>query len=324
MSKNLDFSKELIGRRALITGGTRGIGAAIAQRMLDAGAKVVVTARSRGETSPAGAVFVAGDVATAAGVKAIAAGALDALGGLDILVNNAGGARGFPHGTASIPDEEWQAGFDLNLFAAIRLTNALLPALHQSKGSAIVNISSGGATMAVGTVAHYFAAKAALNAYSRTLAIELAPSKIRVNVVSPGPVTTPGSREFSDALGVPPDLFAKEIPLGHYGAPDPQRRRRYDGALIRRDRCRLPTSSGMSLNSRTFVAALTTHRRQAADEGHGWPPGLARAELHGARRRVGSLRFRASGIVRRLDAVPWAACEHVNEQHSRLPRESQG
>ena len=220
MSNKLDFSKELIGRRALVTGGTRGIGAAIAQRLLDAGAKVVVTARSRGETSPAGAAFVAGDVASASGVKTIADGALEALGGLDILVNNAGGASGFPQGTVSIPDEEWQAGFALNLFAAIRLTNALLPALRESKAGAIVNISSGAARMSIGAVAHYCAAKAALNSYSRTLALDLAPSKIRVNVVSCGPVATPGSREFSDALGVPPDFFAKDIPLGRYGAPE--------------------------------------------------------------------------------------------------------
>jgi NAD(P)-dependent dehydrogenase (short-subunit alcohol dehydrogenase family) len=126
----------------------------------------VVTARSRGEALPAGAAFVSGDVASASGVKAIAAGALDALGGLDILVNNAGGANGFP-GTASIPDDAWQASFALNLFAAIRLTNALLPALRESKAGAIVNISSGAATMAVGAVAHYGAAKAALNSYSR-------------------------------------------------------------------------------------------------------------------------------------------------------------
>ena len=220
MSSKLDFSKELVGRRALVTGGTRGMGAAIAQRLLDAGAKVVVTARSRGEALPAGAAFVAGDVASASGVKAIAAAALDALGGLDILVNNAGGASGFPQGTASIPDEEWQASFALNLFAAIRLTNALLPALRASKAGAIVNISSGAAMMSIGAVAHYCAAKAALNSYSRTLAIDLAPSKIRVNVVSPGPVTTPGSRAFSDAMGAPPDLFAKDVPLGRYGSPE--------------------------------------------------------------------------------------------------------
>lgn len=220
MSNKLDVSKEFIGRRALVTGGTRGIGAAIAQRLLDAGANVVVTARSRGESLPAGAAFVAGDVATAAGVQAISAGTLQALGGLDILVNNAGGASGFPQGVASIPDEDWQSAIALNLFAAIRLTHALLPALRESKAGAIVNISSGAATMSVGAIAHYAAAKAALNSYSRALAIDLAPHKVRVNVVSPGPVSTPGSREFSEALGAPPDLFAKEIPLGRYGAPE--------------------------------------------------------------------------------------------------------
>ena len=126
MSNKLDFSKELIGRRALVTGGTRGIGVAIAQRLLDAGAKVVVTARSRGEASPGGAAVVAGDVASASGVKAIAAGALDALGGLDILVNNAGGANGFPcRAPRPSRTRSGRPAFALNLIAAIRLTNAL-------------------------------------------------------------------------------------------------------------------------------------------------------------------------------------------------------
>lgn len=224
MSSILDFSKELVGRRALVTGGTRGIGAAIVQRLLDAGAKVVVTARSRGEAMPAGAVFVAGDVTTVEGVKAIAAEALGALGGLDILVNNAGGGRPFAAGTASIPDEEWQACFALNLFSAIRLTNALLPALRESKAAAIVNISSTAATMPFPAFAHYCAAKAALDTYSRTLALEVGPSGIRVNVVSPGPVTTPGGDEtrkaFSDATGAPADAFAQYVPLGRLGTTD--------------------------------------------------------------------------------------------------------
>jgi NAD(P)-dependent dehydrogenase (short-subunit alcohol dehydrogenase family) len=224
MSRKLDFSKELIGRRALVTGGTRGMGAAIAQRLLDAGAKVVVTGRSRGEATPAGATFIAGDVASLEGVKAIAAGALGALGGLDILVNNAGGASPFPGGAASIPDEEWQTSFELNLFAAVRLTKAVLPALLESKGGAIVNISSNAARMPFGPFAHYCAAKAALDMYSRALALDLGPKGIRVNVVSPGPVITPGGDEarksFSDATGAPADVFAQAVPLGRLGSPD--------------------------------------------------------------------------------------------------------
>jgi NAD(P)-dependent dehydrogenase (short-subunit alcohol dehydrogenase family) len=223
MSSKLDFSKELIGRRALVTGGTRGIGAAIAQRLLDAGAKVVVTGRSRGEATPAGATFIAADVSSVEGVEALAKAVL-ALGGLDILVNNAGGARPIAEGTASIPEKEWKASFELNLFAAVRLTNAVLPALRESKASAIVNISSNAARMPFGPFAHYCAAKAALDMYSRALALDLGPKGIRVNVVSPGPVITPGGDEarksFSDATGAPADVFAQAVPLGRLGSPD--------------------------------------------------------------------------------------------------------
>ncbi|MET0287718.1 MAG: SDR family oxidoreductase [Polyangiales bacterium] len=223
MSSKLDLSRELTGRRALVTGGTRGIGAAIAQRLLDAGARVVVTARSRGD-APAGAIFVAGDVSTAEGVNAVAKEALAALGGLDILVNNAGGGRSFPEGTASITDQEWQSSFALNLFAAVRLTNAVLPALRASKAAAIVNLSSTAATMPFPAFANYCAAKAALDMYSRTLAVELASSGIRVSVVSPGPVKTPGGeatrKELSDALGTDGDTFEQYVPLGRYGTPD--------------------------------------------------------------------------------------------------------
>jgi NAD(P)-dependent dehydrogenase (short-subunit alcohol dehydrogenase family) len=223
MSSKLDLSGEFIGRRALVTGGTRGIGATIAQRLLDAGARVVVAGRARSSETPAAATFVAGDVRTVEGVNAIASAALQALDGLDILVNNAGGSRGFPAGSATIPDEQWQDVFALNLFSAVRLINAVLPALHDSKAAAIVNISSTVATMGAGSgpFAHYGAAKAALDAYSRTLAVELAPSGIRVNVVTPGPVSTVSAnelrKEFSDAMGAPADVFAEFVPLGRYG-----------------------------------------------------------------------------------------------------------
>ncbi len=221
MSNKLDLAKELIGRRALVTGGSRGIGAAIAQRLLDAGTQVVVAARISNDDTPAGATFVSGDVATSEGVEAIATKALAALGGLDILVNNAGGGRAFLEGSWTIPDKEWHDSFALNLFAAIRLTNAVLPALRTSKAAAVVNISSVAATMPFGPFAHYGAAKAALNYYSRTLAMELAPSGIRVNVVSPGVISTPGSAEFAKTTpGFSSDDWVRNIPLSRIGAPE--------------------------------------------------------------------------------------------------------
>lgn len=221
MSNTLDLSKELVGRRALVTGGSRGIGAAIAQRFLDAGAKVAIAARTRNDDTPAEATFVPGDVTTSEGVEAIAKKATAALGGLDILVNNAGGGRAFLQGSWTIPDQVWRDGFALNLFAAIRLTNAVLPALRASKAAAIVNISSAAATMPFGPFAHYGAAKAALEYYSRTLAVELAASGIRVNVVSPGVISTPGSDEFARTTpGFSPDAWLQHIPLGRIGATE--------------------------------------------------------------------------------------------------------
>jgi NAD(P)-dependent dehydrogenase (short-subunit alcohol dehydrogenase family) len=228
MSNKLDFSKELIGHRALVTGGSRGIGAAIAQRLLDAGAKVVVRGaggvcgpRPPPHDTPAAATFVSGDVTTSDGVQGIATKALAALGGLDILVNNAGGGRAFLGGSWTIPDKEWHDNFELNLFAAIRLTNAVLPALRASKAAAVVNISSAAATMPFGPFAHYGAAKAALEYYSRTLAMELAPSGIRVNVVSPGVISTPGSAEFAKTTpGFSSDDWLRNIPLGRIGATE--------------------------------------------------------------------------------------------------------
>lgn len=224
MLNKLDLSKELAGRRALVTGGTRGIGAAIAQRLLDAGASVVVTARSRNEASPAAATFVAGDLGTEKGAKAVASEALRVLGGLDVLVNNAGGAQAFPKGSETITDEAWQDAFALNLFAATRLSNALLPALRESGSGSIVNISSTAATMPFGPFAHYCAAKAALDMYSRTLAMEVAASGVRVNVVTPGPVVTPSAdelrKEFVESLGLAPDAWLSYVPLGRLGLPE--------------------------------------------------------------------------------------------------------
>jgi NAD(P)-dependent dehydrogenase (short-subunit alcohol dehydrogenase family) len=213
---------EFAGKRAVVTGGSRGIGAAIVQRLLDGGATVVATARDVTDETPKAATFVKGDVSTLAGVRTFAAAALDVLGGVDIVVNNAGAARAHLGGISTIPDEEWLDALDLNYLSAVRLNNTLLPALREAgAGGVIVNISSVAALTPAPPLAHYGAAKAALNAYSKALATELAPAGIRVTTIVPGNVLTPGAdkirQDIGDAIGVSLTDMTAGVPLGRPG-----------------------------------------------------------------------------------------------------------
>ncbi|MBY8340992.1 SDR family oxidoreductase [Streptomyces spinosirectus] len=216
--------RELAGKRALVTGGSRGIGAAVVRQLLDAGAEVLTTARSATSAAPQGAAFVQADVRTQAGAQALAAVARETLGGVDILVHNAGGAR--PHKVASaIPDEEWQDAMDLNFLASVRLDALLVPGMRDQGSGMIVHVSSAAVLTPVGPFLHYTAAKAALENYSRGLALELAPAGIRVNTVSPGRVTTPGGEatreQWAQLSEAPAQVNADDTtPLGRDGLPD--------------------------------------------------------------------------------------------------------
>lgn len=141
VKENVPENRELAGKRALVTGGTRGIGAAIVRRLLEAGAEVITTARSATGPAPEGAGFVQADVRTLAGAEALAGAALEALGGVDILVHNAGGARPHKDGLV-IPDEEWLDTLNLNLLASVRLNSLLVPGMRERRSGAIVHISS--------------------------------------------------------------------------------------------------------------------------------------------------------------------------------------
>lgn len=182
---------ELAGQRVLVTGASRGIGAAVVQRLSAAGAEVVGVARSAPAAVPANVQFVAGDVRTQAGVQAIADAALQRLGGIDVIVNNASASRTFPAGSVSIPADEWRDVFDVTLMAAVWLNAALVPQMLERKSGAIVHIASSAAFNVPGAMLHYGAAKAALIAYSKGLATELAGAGVRVNTITPGNVQTP-------------------------------------------------------------------------------------------------------------------------------------
>jgi NAD(P)-dependent dehydrogenase (short-subunit alcohol dehydrogenase family) len=211
---------EFAGRRALVTGGSRGIGAAVAQRLIDGGASVVTVSRSRTEDTPKESTFLPADIRTAESINAVVQQAVEVLGGLDILVNNAGAAR--VHLDGNISDDEWLDSLSINFLSAVRTTAAALPALQQSDHAAIINISSNATGMAAPPLLHYAAAKAALNVYGIGLAAGLAP-QVRVNTVTPGSVETPGGtailEEVAASMGTTAAAMGAALPLGRAGDP---------------------------------------------------------------------------------------------------------
>ncbi|GHE00019.1 SDR family oxidoreductase [Streptomyces alanosinicus] len=222
--ENGSGTRELTGKRALVTGGSRGIGAAVVRQLLDAGAEVLTTARSATGAAPEGAAFVRADVRTRAGAESLAAAAREMLGGVDIVVHNAGGARPYKDSSA-IPDEEWQDALDLNFLASVRLDSLLTPGMRERRSGMIVHVSSAVVPTPVGPFLHYTAAKAALENYSRGLASELAPFGIRVNTVTPGRTATPGGeatrQEWARLDPAPGRTDADStVPLGREGRPD--------------------------------------------------------------------------------------------------------
>ena len=157
------FDLELTGRRALVTAGTKGVGAAVVDVLSENGAKVVTTARSIPRESLAGVHFIAADITTAAGCAHVAQGALNHLGGIDIVVNVLGGSQAPAGGFVALDDHEWGKEIDLNLMPAVRLDRALLPSMLARRAGVIVHVTSIQHVLPLpeSTIA-YAAAKAAL------------------------------------------------------------------------------------------------------------------------------------------------------------------
>lgn len=219
-------SFRLDGQVAVITGGGRGIGEAMARALAEAGAAVVVAARRAAEVeavaasinaSGGRALGVAADVTDPEAVEALAQAAVDTFGSLSIWINNAGGSRYFgPLGGISAKD--WNDCVTLNITAVVTGTNAA--ARRMTNGGSIVNISSLSAQGAAPGSGHYGAAKAAVNSLTKTYSRELAPS-IRVNAIQPSTIPT---ETYMDALSLGDnDLAAllkrKKVPLGRLGRP---------------------------------------------------------------------------------------------------------
>jgi NAD(P)-dependent dehydrogenase (short-subunit alcohol dehydrogenase family) len=184
-------SLELNGRRALVTGGTQGVGEAVVARLREAGVRVLTTARTTPAELPDPDLFVAADVATAEGCAIVAGAVRDRLGGVDIIVHVVGGSSAPAGGFAVLDDNQWHRALDQNLYPAVRLDRALLPAMLERGAGVIIHITSiqGQMPLPDATIA-YAAAKAALSNYSKSLSKEVSPKGIRVVRVSPGWVET--------------------------------------------------------------------------------------------------------------------------------------
>lgn len=213
---------DLAGKTAVITGGSKGIGAATVARFVKGGARVVTSGRAQPESLPSGVEYVVADVSTVDGVDQLARRARDVLGDIDIIVNNAGASTPHVGGVLDIDDAEWVKDLHINFLAAVRLNAALLPALYARGKGSIINVSSAATLSPPSTMLHYASAKAALATYTTGLAAEAGPRGVRVNTITPGNVASPGADAIRRALTEAGDVDSPAaggmpIPLGRKG-----------------------------------------------------------------------------------------------------------
>ena len=206
----------LEGRTALVTGGSRGIGKAIAAELADAGATVVLGYRSgaeeaEGVASEIGARAVQADVSEAEDAKRL----VEEAGDVDILVNNAGVTRDGL--LARMPDEDWRVVLDTNLGGTFNTCSAAARGMMRRRGGAIVNVSSIVGLHGNPGQTNYSASKAGIIGFTKALARELGSRGVRANVVAPGYITTRLTTELPEELQ---NAMLANTPLGRFGDPE--------------------------------------------------------------------------------------------------------
>jgi 3-oxoacyl-[acyl-carrier protein] reductase len=214
----------LDGRVALVTGGARGIGRAIALRLAGEGAKVAIvdlmdagaeTAREVEQATGRATTFVKADISKEAEAKAAVAAAEDALGPIDILVNNAGITR---DGLAlTMSESDWDAVLTVNLKGSFLMSKAVLRGMIKRRRGSIVSISSVVARRGNAGQINYSAAKAGLIGLTKSLAREVASRNVRVNAVAPGYIETDMTAALDEKAR---QALISQIPLGRIGSPE--------------------------------------------------------------------------------------------------------
>ena len=199
----MSFDLGLAGQRALVTGGTKGIGAAVVEALSAAGVQVMATARSVPPSRRQGVRYVAADLSTADGAAEAARAVRERWGGIDILVNVLGGSSAPGGGFEALDDARWFEELNQNLMPAVRLDRALLPAMLAQGAGVIVHVTSIQRVLPLPeSTTAYAAAKAALSTYSKALSKEVTPQGVRVLRVSPGWVETEASVALANRLAL--------------------------------------------------------------------------------------------------------------------------
>lgn len=201
MEQIFNFNNELSGRIALVTGGTKGTGKAIAERLLNAGATVIITARNAPEETNEKLYFIAADLSKPEGTQKVVDEVLAKHGRLDILINNLGGSETPGGGFAVLTDNDWESTILTNLIAPVRLDRQFLPQMIERRSGVIIHIASiQGRLPLYDSTLPYAAAKAGLINYSKSLSNEVSPKGIRVLTVSPGWIMTTSAIKMMERI----------------------------------------------------------------------------------------------------------------------------
>jgi len=210
-----NINNELSGKTALVTGGTKGTGKAIAERLAEAGAKVIITARNQPETIGEGFTFIGADLSTVEGTKHVIDEVKKEFGGIDILINNLGSSETPGGGFAVLTDQHWEDTIQTNLLAPVRLDRGILPFMLEKASGCIIHIASiQGSLPLYDSTLPYAAAKAGLINYSKSLSNEVAPKGVRVLTVSPGWIRTTSAIRMMERLAESSGISIEEATKG--------------------------------------------------------------------------------------------------------------